>query len=165
MAVNLGSTFKELIDEINSKSVIDSIDGLKGGTLSSPLIVSGGDGVNASKIALTSEGKGQITNGSTGTLFGFMRSDILTVGNNGYATNIRGNANSAIGGKKFSDLAVKGEIPAAVSANPTLSDSEAELTGLQIGSTKYKIVTQTYVDNAIGNIDTLLNALNSGTGV
>ena len=111
MAVNLGSTFKELIDEINSKSVIDSIDGLKGGTLSSPLIVSGGDGVNASKIALTSAGKGQITDGSTGTLFGFMRSDILTVGNNGYTTNIRGNANSTIGGKKFSDLAIKSDIP------------------------------------------------------
>ena len=62
-------------------------------------------------------------------------------------------------------LALTKEIPAAVSANPTLSGSETELTGLQIGSTKYKIVTQTYVDNAIGNIDTLLTALNSGTGV
>lgn len=62
-------------------------------------------------------------------------------------------------------LALTKELPAAVSANPTLSGSETELTGLQIGSTKYKIVTQTYVDNAIGNIDTLLTALNSGTGV
>ena len=62
-------------------------------------------------------------------------------------------------------LALTKEIPAAVSANPTLSGSETELTGLQIGSTKYKIVTQTYVDTAIGNIDTLLTALNSGTGV
>ena len=62
-------------------------------------------------------------------------------------------------------LALTKELPAAVSANPTLSGSETELTGLQIGSTKYKIVTQTYVDNAIGNIDTLLAALNSGTGV
>ena len=62
-------------------------------------------------------------------------------------------------------IALTKELPAAVSANPTLSGSETELTGLQIGSTKYKIVTQTYVDNAIGNIDTLLTALNSGTGV
>ena len=62
-------------------------------------------------------------------------------------------------------LALTKELPAAVSANPTLSGSETELAGLQIGSTKYKIVTQTYVDNAIGNIDTLLTALNSGTGV
>lgn len=36
-------------------------------------------------------------------------------------------------------LALTKEIPAAVSANPTLSGSEAYLTGLQIGSTKYKI--------------------------
>ena len=56
-------------------------------------------------------------------------------------------------------------LSADVSANPPLSGSEMELAGLQIGSTKYKIVTQTYVDNAIGNIDTLLTALNSGTGV
>lgn len=114
MAVDLGSTFKELIDEINSKgsgAAIDSIDGLKGGMLSSPLIVSGGNGVNASKIALNSAGKGQITDNSTETLFGFMSADVLTVGSNNYTTNIRGNANSAIGGKKFSDLAVKGDIP------------------------------------------------------
>ena len=36
-------------------------------------------------------------------------------------------------------LALTSDIPAAVSANPTLSGSETELTGLQIGSTKYKI--------------------------
>lgn len=113
MAVDLGSTFKELIDEINSKGsvTIDSIDGLKGGMLSSPLIVSGGDSANASKIALNSAGKGQITDSSTGTLFGFMSADVLTIGSNNYTTNIRGNANSAIGGKKFSDLAVKSDIP------------------------------------------------------
>ena len=66
---------------------------------------------------------------------------------------------------KEGTFALTSDIPAAVSANPTLSGSETELTGLQIGSTKYKIVTQTYVDTAIGNIDTLLTALNSGTGV
>lgn len=38
-------------------------------------------------------------------------------------------------------LALTKEIPAAVSANPTLSGSETELTGLQIGSAKYKIPT------------------------
>lgn len=109
---DLGSTFKELIDEINSKGsgTIDSINGLKGGMLLSPLIVSGGDGANASKIALKNTDKGQITDGSTGTLFGFMSSNVLTVGHNNYETNIRGNSNSSIGGKKFSDLAVKSDI-------------------------------------------------------
>ena len=168
MAVDLGSTFKELIDEINSKgsgSNITSINGLAGGTLSSPLKLTGGDQATAAKIALIRTGKGQITDENTRTLFGFMSENTLTVGSDYYITNIRGYASSTIGGKKFSDLAVKGDIPTAVSANPTLSGSETELTGLQIGSTKYKIVTQTYVDNAIGNIDTLLTALNSGTGV
>ena len=40
---------------------------------------------------------------------------------------------------KDGTLALTKELPAAVSANPTLSGSETELTGLQIGSTKYKI--------------------------
>ena len=111
MAVDLGSTFKELIDEINSKSVIDSIDGLKGGTLSSPLTFTGGDQATAAKIALNRAGKGQITDENTRTLFGFISADTLTVGTDYYGTNIRGNANSIIGGKKFSDLAVKSDIP------------------------------------------------------
>lgn len=115
MAVDLGSTFKELIDEINSKSVIDSIDGLKGGTLSSPLKLTGGDGTNAAKIALIRTGKGQITDESTRTLFGFMSADTLTVGSPYYVTNIRGYANSTIDGKKFSDLAVKSDIPSTSS--------------------------------------------------
>lgn len=111
MAVDLGSTFKELIDEINSKSAIDSIDGLKGGTLSSPLKLTGGDTATAAKIALIRTGKGQITDENTRTVFGFMSEETLTVGTDYYVTNIRGRANSAIGGKKFSDLAVKSDIP------------------------------------------------------
>ena len=113
MAIDLGSTFKELIDEINSKSGsnITSIDGLAGGTLSSPLKLTGGDQATAAKIALIRTGKGQITDENTRTLFGFISADTLTVGTDYYATSIRGNANSAIGGKKFSDLAVKSDIP------------------------------------------------------
>ena len=114
MAVDLGSTFKELIDEINSKgsgSNITSINGLAGGTLSSPLKLTGGDQATAAKIALIRTGKGQITDENTRTLFGFMSENTLTVGSDYYVTNIRGYANSAIGGKKFSDLAVKGDIP------------------------------------------------------
>lgn len=40
---------------------------------------------------------------------------------------------------KTDTLATLKDLPAAVSANPTLSGSETVLTGLQIGSTKYKI--------------------------
>ena len=42
---------------------------------------------------------------------------------------------------KEGTFALTRDIPAAVSANPTPSDSDTELTGLQIGSTKYKIPT------------------------
>ena len=109
MAVDLGSTFKELIDEINSKSAIDSIDGLKGGTLSSPLTFTGGDGTNAKKAILDNTNNGQITDKDTSTLLGFIGSDFV-VGSNSYLTKIRGNANSIIGDKKFSDLATKGDL-------------------------------------------------------
>ena len=40
---------------------------------------------------------------------------------------------------KDGTFALTSDLPAAVSANPTLSGGETELTGLQIGSTKYKI--------------------------
>ena len=40
-------------------------------------------------------------------------------------------------------------IPDAVSANPTLVGTENDLTGLQIGNTKYKVVSSTDVTNAI----------------
>lgn len=109
MAVDLGSTFKELIDEINSKSAIDSIDGLKGGTLSSPLTFTGGDGTNAKKAILDNTNNGQITDKSTSTLLGFIGSDFV-VGSNSYLTKIRGNADSTIGDKKISDLATKGDL-------------------------------------------------------
>lgn len=140
---DLGSTFKELIDEINSKGsgTIDSINGLKGGMLSSPLTVSGGDSASASKIALNRTGKGQITDDSTETLFGFMSSDALTVGSNNYTTNIRGNANSAIGGKKFSDLAVKSDIPVP---NNSSGATQKTLNGLRFGQEYYRIIPRVY---------------------
>lgn len=50
-----------------------------------------------------------------------MDSGTLTVGSNSYATNIRGNANSAIGGKKFSDLAVKSDITVSAAGNNTFT--------------------------------------------
>lgn len=43
-----------------------------------------------------------------------------------------------------------------VTANPTLSGSEAELTGLEVGGTKYAVVTKTYVDSLVGDINTAL---------
>lgn len=71
-------------------ATITSINGLEGGTLTSPLVITGGDQATAAKIALNQGNKGQITDSSTSTIFGFMSSGTLTVGSTSYATNIRG---------------------------------------------------------------------------
>ena len=71
-------------------ATITSINGLKGGTLTSPLVITGGDQATAAKIALNQGNKGQITDSSTSTIFGFMSSGTLTVGSTHYVTNIRG---------------------------------------------------------------------------
>ena len=198
MAVNLGSTFKELIDEINSKSDIHSISnlvttntdqtitGVK--TFNAPTNVSGHETIttkfktsNGGALIIGKEGQ------NSGTMLRFDQVDgtcrlrfrssatagavvwsqpeknavlYFDMGNSAGSGMNRVTLRNIAG-----TLALTKELLAAVSANPTLSGSETELTGLQIGSIKYKIVTQTYVDNAIGNIDTLLTALNSGTGV
>ena len=198
MAIDLGSTFKELIDEINSKSDIHSISnlvttntaqtisGIK--TFNAPTDVSGQETIttkfktsNGGALIIGKEGQ------NSGTMLRFDQVDgtcrlrfrsSATPGSMVWSQPEKNAVlyfdmgNSAGSGvnrvtlrNEAGTLALTKELPAAVSANPTLSGSETELAGLQIGNTKYKIVTQTYVDNAIGNIDTLLAALNSGTGV
>lgn len=62
----------------------------QGGTLSKPLTVTGGDSATAGKIALSQSGKGQITDSSTATLFGFTSADTLTIGSGTYNVNLRG---------------------------------------------------------------------------
>lgn len=66
---------------------ITSIDGLSGGTLTSPLILTGGDSATAAKIILSATG--QITDSSTATLFGLISGD-LYVGHSNYALKLRG---------------------------------------------------------------------------
>lgn len=89
---------------------ITEIDGLAGGTLTSPLIITGGDQSSASKIVLDPANKGQITDNSTSTLFGFISSGNLTISSNTYNTIIRGGNDSSIGGKLFSSLAQNSDI-------------------------------------------------------
>ena len=72
-------------------SSITSINGLAGGTLTSPLTITGGDGATASKIILDTNGN--ITDSSTSTLFG--RADngaSLFVGHSSHALKLRGSA-------------------------------------------------------------------------
>lgn len=90
--IKVGSTkFRET--ELAKKSDIPtSVNGLGGGTLTSPLNISGGDGASASKIAISNAQAGQITDQSTSTIFGFLSNNdtTLTVGGNSYALNLRG---------------------------------------------------------------------------
>ena len=94
----------------NNTIDVTKIDGLAGGTLTSPLIITGGDQSSASKIVLDPTNKGQITDKSTNTLFGFINSGNLTIGSNTYNTIIRGGNDSSIGGKSFSSLAQNSDI-------------------------------------------------------
>lgn len=99
-------------------ATITSIDGLKGGTLTSPLIITGGDQATASKIALNQAKNGQITDSSTSTIFGFMNSGALTVGATAYTINIRGkNTRPTYNGN---NLALFSDIPTVNNAALTI---------------------------------------------
>ena len=171
MAVDLGSTFKELIDEINSKvsggdyvklTTDQTISGIK--TFNAPTNVSGSETIttkfktsNGGSITIGKEGQ------NSGTMLRFDQVDgtcrlrfrsSATAGavvwsqpeKNAVLYFDMGNStgsgvNRVTLRNVAGTLALTKELPAAVSANPTLSGSETELTGLQIGSTKYKIPT------------------------
>ena len=83
---NLDITTKKYVDD----NKVTSVDGLSGGTLTSPLKISGGGQSTASKISLDQSANGQITDSGTSTLFGFMSSTTLTIGDNSYALALRG---------------------------------------------------------------------------
>lgn len=90
----------------NPPAIPTSIDGLGGGTLTSPIKLTGGDGAAASKMILTSNG--QITDTSTSTLFGFSSGNLI-VGHGRYPLTMRGKqARPTWNGK---DLALKSDIP------------------------------------------------------
>ena len=101
---NLDITTKKYVDD----NKVTSVDGLSGGTLTSPLKISGGDQSTASKISLNQSANGQITDSSTSPLFGFMSSTTLTVGDNGYALALRGSGTRPT--YKGADLALYSDI-------------------------------------------------------
>lgn len=102
---DLDITTKKYVDD----NKVTSIDGLTGGTLTSPLKVTGGDGTSASKIALNQSGSGQITDSGTSTIFGFMSASDLTVGSANYNTRFRGKQTRPTW--NGNDLALKSDIP------------------------------------------------------
>lgn len=86
------ASVSDLRSKLNIPSAVTSINGLSGGSLTSPLVIKGGDATTAAKISLDHTQSGQITDDGTGTLFGFLSNNAttLTVGGNSYAINLRG---------------------------------------------------------------------------
>lgn len=113
---NLDITTKQYVDQgLTSKADVNdiptSIDGLGGGTLTSPMTLTGGDGAAASKMILTSNG--QITNESTATLFG-RSGGVLIVGHQSIPLRLRGSATNPVYSSdnvNFKELAFKSDIP------------------------------------------------------
>ena len=95
-------------------TVPTSIDGLGGGTLTSPLKVTGGDGANAHKISLDNSNNGQITDKSTATLLGFTDTTNFIVGHKNYGLRLRGKTarpQYTTNNANYNDLALYSDIP------------------------------------------------------
>lgn len=118
-------TLKEIADAMSAnKTVVDALEASigskantsdlanyipQGGTLSKPLKVTGGDQATAGKIMLDQNNKGQITNTSTQTLFGFTDSTTLAVGHSNYILALRGSGTRPKFNSK--DVALSEDIP------------------------------------------------------
>lgn len=100
---------KELAFTDDIPAAVTSINGLSGGTLTSPLTLTGGDSATASKIILSSNG--QITDSGTATMLGFSGGNYI-VGSGNYPTTFRGKQTRPPWNGK--DLALYSDIPAAV---------------------------------------------------
>lgn len=95
-----------LADPPTIPAAVTSINGLSGGTLTSPLTLTGGDSATASKIILSSNG--QITDSSTSTMLGFSGGNYI-VGSGNYPTTFRGRQTRPTWNGK--DLALHSDIP------------------------------------------------------
>lgn len=91
---------------IDVPSAVTSINGLSGGTLTSPITLTGGDSTTASKMILDTNG--QITDTGTATLFG-RSSGNLIVGSGSYPTTFRGKQTRPT--YNGNDMALKSDIP------------------------------------------------------
>lgn len=180
-----GDKVQELLDKIENSKGLTSINGLGGGTLTSPLIITGGDGsgqTQVPKLILDQEGNGQITDSRTNTLFGFMNSTQLTVGGNSYTLNLRGSGTRPT--YNGADMALKSDIP-DVSGKANLAGGNSWTGSQQFSQGGYWFATDknhpfvvelengdalvtvnpngvTYDSNGLGTMPFLLNG-NAGT--
>lgn len=97
---------KELAYTSDIPAAVTSINGLSGGTLTSPLTLTGGDSATASKIILSSNG--QITDSGTATMLGFSGGNYI-VGSANYPTTFRGKQTRPTWNGK--DLALHSDVP------------------------------------------------------
>lgn len=156
---NLDITTKKYVDD----NKVTSVDGLSGGTLTSPLKVSGGNQSTASKISLDQSANGQITDSSTSTLFGFMSSTTLTVGGNGYALALRGSGTRPT--YKGVDLALYSDIATVPTdyvkyTAQTLTDAQKSQARTNIGAGTSNF-SGNY--NDLSHLPTIPAAANNGT--
>lgn len=100
-----------------ASAIPTSINGLSGGSLTSPLVIKGGDGAGVAKIALDHTQSGQITDESTHTLFGFTTNGTttLTIGHSSYAMALRGSGTRPT--YNGSSLALYSDIPSVPTVN------------------------------------------------
>ena len=99
-------SYNDLLNKPTIPAAVTSINGLSGGTLTSPLTLTGGDSATASKIILSSNG--QITDSSTSTMLGFSGGNYI-VGSGNYPTTFRGKQTRPTWNGK--DLALHSDIP------------------------------------------------------
>lgn len=131
-----------LADPPTIPAAVTSINGLSGGTLTSPLTLTGGDSATASKIILSSNG--QITDSGTATMLGFSGGNYI-VGSANYPTTFRGKQTRPTWNGK--DLALKSDVPtlptlATVATTGSYTDlsntptilSEADVKGIKVNN-------------------------------
>lgn len=129
---------KEYADSTYAKlnDIPTSVNGLSGGTLTSPMTLTGGDSATASKIILSSNG--QITDSGTATMLGFSGGNYI-VGSTNYPTTFRGKQTRPPWNGK--DLALYSDIPAAVTESTVsgwgFTKNAGTITGIKMnGSSK-----------------------------
>lgn len=151
---NLDITTKQYVDQgLSSKADVNdiptSIDGLSGGTLTSPMTLTGGNSATASKIILSSNG--QITDSGTATLLGFSGGNYI-VGSGSYSTTFRGKQTRPTWNAK--DLALYSDIPAAVTEGTVLgwgfTKNTGTVTSVQANGTNFNPDATGKVD--LGNL-------------
>lgn len=131
-------------------AAVTSINGLSGGSLTSPLVIKGGDAATAAKLSLDQTASGQITNNGTQTLFGFTSNNAtsLTVGHSSYALALRGSGTRP----KFNgnDLALLSDASGGGNVN------DGTLT-IQFNGSTVQTFTANQSTNATANIQALPN--------